>query len=92
MSSTRSPRSDSLVVRKGQTLIALPEIENGEPIMRYFVDDTNDSSLTRDEIIQRARELAGAWSDLDWDEAVDELDRIRHESIPTPPVDLDDVL
>ena len=30
--------------------------------------------------------LAGAWSDLDWDEAEKELDRIRHESNPTPPI------
>jgi hypothetical protein len=35
-----------------------------------------------------ARPLAGAWADLDWEEALDELDRIRHESDPTPPIDL----
>jgi hypothetical protein len=35
----------------------------------------------------RARALAGAWADLDWEEAHDELDRIRHESDPTPPID-----
>jgi hypothetical protein len=31
--------------------------------------------------------LAGAWADLGWEEALDELDRIRHESQPTPPID-----
>jgi hypothetical protein len=30
--------------------------------------------------------LAGAWADLDWEEAEAELDRIRHESQPTPPI------
>jgi hypothetical protein len=30
--------------------------------------------------------LAGAWSDLDWEEASDALGRIRHESEPTPPI------
>ena len=34
-----------------------------------------------------ARSLAGAWSDLDWEEMVDELDRIRHANTPTPPID-----
>ena len=33
--------------------------------------------------------LAGSWSDLDWDDMIRELDRIRHESKPTPPLDLD---
>jgi hypothetical protein len=33
--------------------------------------------------------LAGAWSDLPdtFDEMLDALDRIRHESTPTPPMD-----
>ena len=33
--------------------------------------------------------LAGSWSDLDWDDMIRQLDRIRHESTPTPPIDLD---
>ena len=32
--------------------------------------------------------LAGAWADLDWDDAVAALDRIRHESEPTPPIEI----
>lgn len=32
--------------------------------------------------------LAGSWSDLDWDDMIRELDRIRHESTPTPPISL----
>jgi hypothetical protein len=39
------------------------------------------------ESVQQALNLAGAWSDLDWDETVEVLDRIRHESVPTPPID-----
>ena len=37
--------------------------------------------------IQRALSLAGAWSDLDWEETLEELDRIRHQTPPTPPID-----
>jgi type I restriction enzyme, R subunit len=38
--------------------------------------------------VQEALALAGAWRDLDWDEAERKLDRIRHESEPTPPIEL----
>jgi hypothetical protein len=40
-----------------------------------------------DQRIQDALNLAGAWRDLDWDEAAVELDRIRHQRQPTPPID-----
>ena len=39
--------------------------------------------------VRQARDLAGAWQDLDWDEALEELECIRHESRPTPPITLD---
>jgi hypothetical protein len=38
--------------------------------------------------VQDALSLAGAWSHLDWDDMVEMLDRIRHESKPTPPIKL----
>jgi hypothetical protein len=38
--------------------------------------------------MQAAREVAGAWSDIDWDDMIRELDRIRHENPPTPPIEL----
>jgi hypothetical protein len=34
---------------------------------------------------QKALNVIGAWSDLNWDEMIESLDRIRHESKPTPP-------
>ena len=37
--------------------------------------------------IQGALAVFGAWSDLDPIEVFDALDRIRHESRPTPPID-----
>ena len=36
-----------------------------------------------------ALDLIGAWRDIPWDEMEAELDRIRHESPPTPPIDAD---
>lgn len=34
-----------------------------------------------------ALDLLGSWSDIPWDEMEQALDRIRHESEPTPPID-----
>jgi len=39
------------------------------------------------EAIQRALGAIGAWSHLNWDELERGLDRIRHQSTPTPPFD-----
>jgi hypothetical protein len=42
-------------------------------------------ALTKKQAIEETLALAGSWSDLDWDTMEEELDRIRHESKPTPP-------
>ena len=39
--------------------------------------------------IEETLALAGSWRDLDFDDMIEELDRIRHESKPTPPIALD---
>ena len=33
--------------------------------------------------------LAGSWKDLDFDDMIEQLDHIRHDSKPTPPLELD---
>lgn len=54
-----------------------------------FTDKALEASTSPDNV-QQALSLAGAWKELgDWNEVMDELDRIRHESKPTPPIDLD---
>jgi hypothetical protein len=42
-----------------------------------------------DSAIEDALSVIGAWSDIPWEEMAEALDRIRHESKPTPPIDLD---
>jgi hypothetical protein len=86
MSQRQSDDSARLRVRRDQPLIAIPLVEDGEDVTYYFVDE----QTADDFVAQRgtdARSLAGAWSDLDWEETVEALDRIRHESKPTPPID-----
>ena len=47
------------------------------------------SSQARQKAMKETLALAGAWSDLDFDEMIDALDHIRHDSQPTPPIALD---
>lgn len=56
-------------------MIAIPTEDGGT--IYYTSEEAANADLT-DEIIQAAIDTAGAFSDLDWDEAMDELDRIRH--------------
>jgi len=39
--------------------------------------------------IEETLSLAGSWKELDFDEMIAQLDRLRHESKPTPPLELD---
>ncbi len=72
-----------------QPLIGIPFEENGKEVVRYFSEETQADKAVSDDATQTALDLAGAWSDLSWEEMEKELDRIRHESKPTPPFELD---
>jgi len=72
----------------GQPLIGIPFSENGHEVIRYFIDEAAADAAVREQAIQQAVNLAGCWRDLDWDEMEAALDRIRHESSPTPPITL----
>jgi hypothetical protein len=89
MSQYQSERTASLRVGRDQPLIAIPVVEDDEEVTYYFVDEQAAEEFMLQQGID-ARALAGAWSDLDWEESVEALDRIRHESKPTP--QLDDLL
>ena len=71
-------------------------VEPGEPVYLVPLDDGREAYIVGDEpldetllpeVTRAALGVIGAWSDLDWDEMVEALDRIRHESTPTPPID-----
>lgn len=74
-------------------LIGIPLEENGREFVRYFTDEAEADKAMASHRHKDVRHLAGAWKradpNLGWDEVADELDRIRHESKPTPPIDLD---
>jgi hypothetical protein len=84
-----SRHGQPLLVRRNQPLIGIPLSEDGEDVVQYFTDEEGVEDVSTSASVQRALSLAGAWKDLgDWDDVLDELERIRHESKPTPPIEL----
>ena len=79
----------SFTLTPNQPLIGIPFEENGHEVVRYFSEEAQADKAVSDEVTQTALDLAGAWSDLDWEDMQQELDRIRHQSQPTPPIELD---
>ncbi len=80
-------RSPSLTVEPDRPLIGVVEVEDGREVVRYSADESDAAVAPTAAVVADARALAGAWADLDWEEAVAALDRIRHQSEPTPPID-----
>jgi hypothetical protein len=69
-------------------LIGLIFEENGQEVVHYFTEEKAADAVVSHSATQKALAVIGAWSDLDWNETVAALDRIRHESEPTPPIKL----
>ncbi|HLZ21983.1 MAG TPA: hypothetical protein VKQ30_07665 [Ktedonobacterales bacterium] len=86
---TQHPEHAGFQVSNSQPLIAIPWDDHGRQGTRYFTDEAEADAALGSDVTTDALNLAGAWSDLDFDELVDALDRIRHERTPTPPIDLD---
>ena len=77
----------SITVPDDQPLIGVFARENGREVVRYFTDEQAADAAQGQTGVQKALMLAGAWKDLaDWTEVEEELDRIRHQSQPTPPI------
>jgi hypothetical protein len=70
----------------GQPLIGVMTEEQGIEVVRYFTKESDADRVLVEDTTQAALTLAGAWNDLAWDELAQALDRIRHESQPTPPL------
>jgi len=76
----------SLSVRPDQPLIGILSEQDGREVVCYFAEETEADAAVAATAASAALALAGVWSDLDWEEAESELDRIRHQSEPTPPI------
>ncbi len=80
----------SIDARSTQPLVGV-FVDDTSDVVRYFVDEQADTPAQPSADAQAALAAIGAWSDLDWEELAEDLDRIRHASPPTPPLDLDDL-
>jgi hypothetical protein len=80
--------TSSLLVEHDQPLIGVILEEEGREVVRYFADEAEADAALAETRTQLALSAIGSFRDLDWDEMIDELDRIRHESSPTPPIEL----
>lgn len=80
-------RSAAFTYQSNQPLIGIPFEENGKEVIRYFTE----KALVENDIspdIEKILNLAGSWRDLTWEDMEAELNKIRHQSTPTPPVNL----
>ena len=81
-------RGQSIQVSRDRPLIGIPTKEDGEEVISYFTDDDDAAAAASPAGVLRALSLLGSWNDIDTPDALDQLDRIRHESTPTPPINL----
>lgn len=91
MAKRRLRPGDCFVIENDRPLYGVPGREDGRDVTYYFAGNpATETTTTMDEApqshITRARSLAGAWSDLDWEEAITALEQIRKGSPPTPPI------
>jgi len=77
----------TLSVPADRPLVGIIVRENGDEVVRLFAE-SEDAEPADDGAIEDALSLAGAWSDLVWEDVAAALDRIRHESRPSPPLSL----
>ncbi len=88
MHELQSAEGGGFQVGRDKPLIGIPVRTKGREMIHYFTDDQEAEDAAPPASVQRALGLLGAWRDIDSEDALDELDRIRHESRPTPPIAL----
>lgn len=76
-----------ITTSQSQPLIGIPFEENGKEVVRYYSEEAQADQAVSTDITEEPLSLADAWSDLSWDEMEKALDRIRHESKPTSPIE-----
>ena len=76
------------IVPGNQPLIGIISHDDGQEVVHYFAGEAEADASISSSAIQEILDLAGSWSDLNWDIVEEELYRIRHESSPTPPISL----
>jgi hypothetical protein len=90
MMTKQEPSYHSLLLPKGQALIAVPRRIGGLDFIEYFPTEDDRQAAERDEVGNKALAAAGAWGDADADAFFEELERARDDASPAPCVPLSD--
>lgn len=63
---------------------------DGKEVVRYFASDDEADAAITPEMREESLAAIGAWRDMDFNEFMDELDRSRHGTSPTPLIESTD--
>ena len=76
----------SVIGQAESPLIGVPVEQQGHEHVVYFVAEDDADQALQQRADRPAIKLAGVWRDLDAEDMLRELDRLRREAKPTPPV------
>ena len=86
MAQRRAPASTDPTIRKRARSVGHVAAENGREVARPEAEQA-EPNVVLSAGARAALSAIGAWANMDWEETLAELDRIRHESKPSPPLD-----
>jgi|SRR3989344_2492510 len=78
----------ALTSKKNQPLIGVEVEKNGESVTYYFDDEKQADKVLSGSTAPNVLSLAGVWDKLNWSEIATSLDKIRHQSQPTEPLEI----
>jgi hypothetical protein len=93
MAKAAARRDRPLTTRRTQPLIGIPFDDGVDEVVQYFSSEEEaDQAMSAGQFgVEGALRLVGAWEHLDSEDGpdmLDELDRLRHESAPSPLLEL----
>ncbi len=73
MAEQQSGRMAGFMAHRNQPLIGVIFYEQGQEVVHYFAEEAEADAAIPSGAIQEVLNLAGVWSDLNWDVVEDEL-------------------
>lgn len=77
----------SMTVPADQPLIGVFVRDGEREYVHYFAGEAAADAALGPRVGQHALRVAGAWADLDYEDAATELERMRRESTPSAPIE-----
>lgn len=81
-------QSQGFQVPEDQALIGVAIRQHGREITRFFADETEADAALAASSTDDALQLAGSWSDLSWEDLAQGLDHLRHDTPPSPALEV----